>query len=133
MFEDTNFTPSDNSLYTENSKYRSEWKKNDIEWIRASEMVKNPQFFLGGAARFDVKQGSYFNSDYLPIYMYEENFKISMISYIILKPVIERELFFKLDKGHSFLNHWFVQSSLDTIWGYFHLKSAEVSLKISQK
>ena len=109
------------------------WKKKDIEWIRASEMVKNPQFFLGGAARFDVKQGSYFNSDYLPIYKYEENFKISVISYIILKPVIESELFFKLDKGHSFLKHWFVQSSLDTIWSYFHLKSAEVSLKISQK
>ena len=116
MFEDTNFTPSDNSLYTENSKYRSEWKKNNIEWIRASEMVKNPKFFLGGAARFDVKQGSYFNSDYLPTYKYEENLKI-----------------FKLDKGHSFLNHWFVRFSLHTICSYFHLKSAEVSLKISQK
>ena len=71
MFEDTNFTPSDNSLYTEKSEMEEKWKKKDIEWIRASEMVKNPQFFLGGAARFDVEQGLYFNSDYLPIY--EEN------------------------------------------------------------
>ena len=57
LFEDSTFLPSDKSLYTEKSEYRSRWKKYDIEWVRASEMVKDPQFFLGGAARFDVKQG----------------------------------------------------------------------------
>ena len=57
LFEDATFPPSDKSLYTEKSVYELEWKKHNIEWIRASEMVKDPQFFLGGAARFDVIQG----------------------------------------------------------------------------
>ena len=62
LFEDLTFTPSDESLYTENSKYQLEWKeKYDIKWTRASKMVEDPKFFLGGAARFDVNQGSYFN------------------------------------------------------------------------
>ena len=35
-----------------------------------------------------------------------------------------------LAKVHSFLKQGFARSALDTIWGYFQLMSAEVSLKV---
>ena len=35
----------------------------------------------------------------------------------------------KVTKVHSFLKQYFVQSSVDLIWGYFQLMSAKVQIK----
>ena len=32
-------------------------RRSDVEWKRPSEIVDDPQFFVDGADRFDVKQG----------------------------------------------------------------------------
>ena len=50
MFEDPTFKPQDSSLHGKH-------QKQEIEWIRASEFVTNPRFFVGGATRFDINQG----------------------------------------------------------------------------
>ena len=50
LFVDPMFPPCESSLYTTKSS-------SGITWIRASELVSDPQFFVGGASRFDIKQG----------------------------------------------------------------------------
>ena len=54
LFEDSSFPPNNASLYL--------WKDrltggHNIEWKRASEIGVNPCLFVGGASRFDIKQG----------------------------------------------------------------------------
>ena len=44
------FPPCESSLYVSKSS-------SGIEWKRASELVQDPQFFVGGASRFDINQG----------------------------------------------------------------------------
>ena len=57
---DPMFPPCESSLYTTKSS-------SGITWIRASELVSDPQFFVGGASRFDIKQGinNYFHISFL--------------------------------------------------------------------
>ena len=44
------FPPCDSSLYVNKSCP-------ETKWIRASELVDDPRFFVGGASRFDINQG----------------------------------------------------------------------------
>ena len=44
------FPPCESSLYVSRSAH-------GIRWIRASEIASDPQFFVGGASRFDINQG----------------------------------------------------------------------------
>ena len=50
LFVDPMFPPCESSLYTTKSS-------SGITWIRASELASDPQFFVGGASRFDINQG----------------------------------------------------------------------------
>ena len=36
---------------------RGEHQKKEIQWLRASDFVTDPRFFVGGATRFDINQG----------------------------------------------------------------------------
>ncbi len=50
LFTDPEFPPDDQSLYfSDKIPYAFEWK-------RASELVDNPELFVGGASRFDINQ-----------------------------------------------------------------------------
>ena len=51
MFEDLSFPPSNRSLGVSGESL------SEIEWIRASELSRNPKFFVDGASRFDINQG----------------------------------------------------------------------------
>lgn len=50
LFFDPLFPPCESSLYVNDSSHR-------IVWKRASEIVDDPKFFVGGASRFDINQG----------------------------------------------------------------------------
>ena len=50
LFVDPMFPPCESSLYVSKSSP-------EIKWIRASELVEDPQFFVGGGTRFDINQG----------------------------------------------------------------------------
>ena len=50
LFVDPMFPPCESSLYISKDSP-------GITWIRASEMVSDAQFFVGGASRFDINQG----------------------------------------------------------------------------
>ena len=50
LFVDPMFPPCESSLYVSKSSP-------EIKWIRASELVEDPRFFVGGASRFDINQG----------------------------------------------------------------------------
>ena len=50
LFVDPMFPPCDSSLYVNKSCP-------ETKWIRASELVDDPRFFVGGASRFDINQG----------------------------------------------------------------------------
>ncbi|KAL7037346.1 hypothetical protein ACKWTF_009168 [Chironomus riparius] len=52
LFEDSEFPASDQSLFF-SSKSKVSYK-----WLRPAEISENPQFFVKGYSRFDVKQGS---------------------------------------------------------------------------
>jgi len=50
LFTDPEFPPDDRSLfYSDKIPYAFEWK-------RASELVDDPELFVGGASRFDINQ-----------------------------------------------------------------------------
>eukprot|EP00106_Octopus_bimaculoides_P017419 XP_014784861.1 PREDICTED: calpain-B-like [Octopus bimaculoides] len=51
LFEDPEFPADNTSLFLDGGQRRS------IEWKRPKEICEDPKFFLGGASRFDVKQG----------------------------------------------------------------------------
>lgn len=51
LFEDLEFPMADSSLQFE------EDTKQQIEWMRPTEIVENPTFFLDGFSRFDIVQG----------------------------------------------------------------------------
>merc|ERR1712004_132182 len=54
LFKDRDFPPNDAS-FSQTSKVPVPY---NMKWMRASEISKNPKFFVGGATRFDVNQGS---------------------------------------------------------------------------
>lgn len=51
LFEDPEFAPVDSSLQFSRRMDRH------VEWLRPSEIVDDPQFFVEGYSRFDVQQG----------------------------------------------------------------------------
>ncbi|CAL8099025.1 unnamed protein product [Calicophoron daubneyi] len=51
LFEDPEFPATDSSLYY------SQRPPKQIEWLRPHEISNNPEFLVGGASRFDVRQG----------------------------------------------------------------------------
>ncbi|XP_036363013.1 calpain-9 isoform X8 [Octopus sinensis] len=51
LFEDPEFPADNSSLFLEGGQRRT------IEWKRPKEICEDPKFFVGGASRFDVKQG----------------------------------------------------------------------------
>lgn len=51
IFEDLSFPPSNRSLGIPVEQL------SEIEWKRASELSRNPRFFVDGASRFDINQG----------------------------------------------------------------------------
>ena len=51
LFEDPKFPPKDHSLYY------SRYPPVKFEWKRASQISKDPKFFVDGASRFDINQG----------------------------------------------------------------------------
>ena len=50
LFEDPKFLPTDQSLYFSRTPPVA------IEWRRASELSKNPKFFVDGPSRMDIHQ-----------------------------------------------------------------------------
>ena len=50
LFVDPIFPPCESSLYITRSAA-------NIQWLRASEIIDDPQFFVGGGTRFDINQG----------------------------------------------------------------------------
>ena len=50
LFVDGMFPPTHSSLYVNNESH-------GLTWMRASEISNAPQFFSGGASRFDINQG----------------------------------------------------------------------------
>ena len=53
MFKDPDFPPNDASF----SQTKGLEVPSNMKWMRASDISKNPKFFVGGATRFDVNQG----------------------------------------------------------------------------
>ena len=53
MFKDRDFPPNDASF----SQTKGLEVPSNMKWMRASDISKNPKFFVGGATRFDVNQG----------------------------------------------------------------------------
>lgn len=51
LFEDTEFPADETSLQLSKQNIRQ------IKWLRPRDLVENPQFFVDGFSRFDVKQG----------------------------------------------------------------------------
>ncbi|CAG0893965.1 unnamed protein product [Cyprideis torosa] len=51
LFEDPEFPAEDTSIFYSRSPPKP------FEWRRPSELVDDPQFFVGGHSRFDIKQG----------------------------------------------------------------------------
>jgi len=51
LFKDRDFPPNDASFSKTKAVPRN------MKWMRASEISKNPKFFVDGATRFDVNQG----------------------------------------------------------------------------
>lgn len=49
LYEDPDFSPSDNLLMREEDK--------PVLWLRPREICANPKFVVDGFSRFDVKQG----------------------------------------------------------------------------
>ena len=64
MFKDPNFPPNDASF----SQTKAVEVPSNMKWMRASDISKNPKFFVGGATRFDVNQG-----ELLKIFQMNEN------------------------------------------------------------
>ena len=52
LWEDPDFLAKDSSIYYENKPVSGK-----IEWKRPKDICSNPQFFVGGASRFDIQQG----------------------------------------------------------------------------
>ena len=53
LFKDRDFPPNDASF----SQTKGLEVPSNMKWMRASDISKNPKFFVGGATRFDVNQG----------------------------------------------------------------------------
>ncbi|GAB1607463.1 calpain-9-like isoform X4 [Argonauta hians] len=51
LFEDPEFPADDSSLYL------TPGHRGNVQWLRPKEICNEPKFFVGGATRFDVKQG----------------------------------------------------------------------------
>ena len=60
LFEDKRFDTSSHRLLTKAAQGNS-----SIKWLRPHQIVKNPEFFVGGRDRFDIKQGEVGNCWFL--------------------------------------------------------------------
>jgi len=57
LFEDKVFPAETPSLYYDDSYEDQLQLESEIVWLRPGEIVSDPEFFVGGANRFDIKQG----------------------------------------------------------------------------